>query len=375
MPVQLVRDAIQRSRTRDPLVTAMALLTRSNVLAYMDLPAAKRAFAEGVTAFEKIPFDPRISQYLRQDIVGLGVPADPETAIAIYKQSDFGHEFRVFDGHELINALAQHGFTSLALDLLGDLRYPVEGAGALMLANPDLTFQRRVLAAAKARWHLPRRSRRSDSFYPLFSRHFRVLEADQASGWLDELLTRVVTMPNDAISAGFGDSVRMDTLRDMHLFQLLNVLRALRPPSFVDALLRKYPAVGEGAKVYPLGVESMVSQGPSTQSKQGFCGVSVSGNASMLFAPSTSVARLLEEAHHLYIEDVNSNDAPRPFWPSAHAYKQALYWAGQREGSDGARHLQSIPDTDIAILAGIQLAAGILGLPYRSGPQQTRPKR
>jgi hypothetical protein len=45
-------------------------------------------------------------------------------------------------------------------------------------------------------------------------------------------------------------------MRDMHLFQTLNVLRALKPPDQVEAILRPRADVASAAKVYPLGLEA-----------------------------------------------------------------------------------------------------------------------
>lgn len=164
MPAPLVRDAIAQSRTRDPLIAAMALLNGSRVLAYMDLPAAKQAFANGVEAIGHLPLDTRTMESVRHEMVQLGVSADPEFAVALYKQYAPAWELH-FSEAELIGGLARHGDTALALSLLEDLRYLVEGAQLLILADPDPAFQRRVMQAAKARWPLPRRSRATDSFY------------------------------------------------------------------------------------------------------------------------------------------------------------------------------------------------------------------
>lgn len=180
-------------------------------------------------------------------------------------------------------------------------------------------------------------------------------------------MLRLESMPDQPIQAGFGDGVRLYSVRDMHLFEILNVLRALKPAAFVDEILRKYPAVGAAARVYPHGVDSIAAQRPPAAS------TSTSTSTPMLFASATPVPTLLDEAHRLYLEDIRANAAPRVFWPSAHAYKLALFRAGQRDGIDGARHLSSIPATDLAILATIELAAGVLGLPMHHGYRQHRP--
>lgn len=303
--------------------------------------------------------DPCAAQPIRRNIIEIAVPVDTELAIAIFKRLELSEEFP-FDRRALPYGLAAHGFSLLALEVFADLRYPVEGGSSLIHAVLDPAFQLRVLHAAKARWHLPRQTRFTDEFYRLFSRPFRLLDRDEANAWLDELLHRVKTLPNDRISARFGGGVHLETLADRHIFEILNTLRVLKPPAFVDALLRQYPAVSAAARVFPNGMEGMDPAPPA-----GFV---------EFLAPQISIERLLDEAHHLFIEDVNSNAAPRAFWPSAHAYNLALYCAGERYGEKGRGHLQSVPDPEISILASIELAAGILGIPMRRGVQLRRRK-
>jgi hypothetical protein len=355
MPVQLVRDAMEQSRDRDPLLNALALLNGSYVLAYMDLPAAQSHFTEGLAVFENVTLDARLTEIVRDEITRFAVPVHPELAVALYKQWEPSRQHH-FDDRSLIGALALHGFTALALHLLEDLRYSAGGASSLIRAHPDPAFQVRVLRAAKARWHLPRPAFGPDDFYRLFSESFRLLDAAEASSWLDELLVRVQSLPLDRIDAHFSDGVHMRTFPDMHAFQLLNVLRALKPPAFVESALRPYPAVVAAAKDFPGGTDSIHPGPPPTPA-------AVAG----LLSSRTSVERLLDEAHRLFLEDLASNAAPRALWPSGQAYAKALYWAGQHSGIAGAEHLQFIPDTDLAIRAAIALATGILGLPMHYG--------
>ena len=53
-----------------------------------------------------------------------------------------------------------------------------------------------------------------------------------------------------------------------------------------------------------------------------------------------------------------------------------MYWAGKRLGKDAEPLLAEIPDSDFALLASIELAAGALGLPQHSGVRmEHRPHR
>jgi hypothetical protein len=44
-----------------------------------------------------------------------------------------------------------------------------------------------------------------------------------------------------------------------------------------------------------------------------------------------------------------------------------MYWAGKTLGKDAEPLLAEIPDRDIALLASIEMAAGMLGLPQHAG--------
>jgi hypothetical protein len=352
MPLQLVRDAIEQSRARDPLTCAVILVTGSRVLAYMDLPAAKAAFLEGVAALG--------NEYpLRADAVVLGVPAAPEAAIELYRQLPP-------DGHlpPIVNILVRHGELALALALFEDFQYPVDGADALIQADPNPEFQLRVLRAAWARWRLPRPRSWSvvDRFYSLFARHFHLLPAEEATAWLEPILARITATGNQRIDAQCND-VRLSTVVELHLFELLNVLRACLPPAAVHTLLDQHPSLAAAAKVYPQGLYGIVPQPRPT---------------TPIDSPPnryTAIPHLLAEAQHLYLEDITNNEAPRILWPASKAYNLALHEAGKQHGMAGAKHLAEIPDTGLALRATIEFVAGVLGLPFHSGIWRLHPNQ
>jgi hypothetical protein len=92
-----------------------------------------------------------------------------------------------------------------------------------------------------------------------------------------------------------------------------------------------------------------------------------------------AIQNLLAEAHWLYQQDTdpgNPNIAPLAFWPSCHAYRQAMGRAADRSGLAAEALLTEIPDPDLALLASIEMAAGILGLPeYNGGRMEQHLKR
>jgi hypothetical protein len=70
VPYELVKMAIEKARTRDPSVKAMALLHGSRVMAAMDRKLASEFYAEGIAAAESLTLPPRRTQLLRPGSVG-----------------------------------------------------------------------------------------------------------------------------------------------------------------------------------------------------------------------------------------------------------------------------------------------------------------
>jgi hypothetical protein len=86
--------------------------------------------------------------------------------------------------------------------------------------------------------------------------------------------------------------------------------------------------------------------------------------------PPAAVPELMAKALAAFLEDKSPewrNRAPVPFWPSRRAYGTAMYWAGKRQAMDAAPLLAQIPDTDLALLGSMHLAAGALGLDEYAG--------
>ncbi len=402
MPFALVKRAVELARDREALVRAMALLHAARVLAAMDIEAARQVFGEGVAAADGLNLPAHETEYVLHEAVRLGAYADPLAAVALFRKlPPGGHGWsRRMAGTTLVRSLAWSGDFENALGLLEDLHYEMGGAQAVVDWAPDPAVQRRAMAAARERWRALRKSvdphqghRAENDFFRLFSRHWRKLEAAEQEIWLDEILHALETDPDRPTNASFGHDVKLHSTRDSHLFEILSVLRALKPADQVEAILRERPDVAEGARIYPLGIESLFAERrPAPQAPEGGPGGWGFGSSGSLSAnrllAATMAARqgdpsgvrdLLAETHRLYREDTDASDpnvAPLVFWPSCHAYRSALYWAGDRSGQAAEPLLAEIPDADLALLASIELAAGTLGLPEHSGVRmENHPRR
>jgi hypothetical protein len=379
MPAGLVKRAIEQSTNRGPFVRAIALLSGARVL------------AEGLAIAEGLPLDARRLRRVLDDAVRYGALADSEAAIALFRQAppDESRTRRRSTGTMLVQALAKGGKIEVALELLEDLSCETGGAGIIIHMSPDLVVQRRAMMAARARWRAlrPKADPVDDpfsqhEFYSLFATHWRKLDAGEAESWLDEILQALESDPALPTNATFGERVHFHSLREAHLFEILDVLRELKAPEQVAGILRAYPKVEEAAEVYPLGLESLRSELPAKASGSGYMVAGSSQDRGLMEGmraaqkdEASAVQQLLAEARRLHREDLNPEEpnlAPHVFWPACHAYKVAMYWAGKKSGMDAEPLLDQIPDTDFAILAGIELAAGTLGLDQPFGVRMTQ---
>ena len=364
----------------------MAFLLGARVLAAVDKKAARQIFEEGIITAESLNLPTLQTESVFNEAVRLGAFADPVAAVALFRRLPATRDLlpRRSAGTMLVQSLAQNGDFESALTLLEDLRCDVGGAQAVVHWSSDPALQRRAMVAARERWRTDRKHLLSrgvhspqQDVFRLFSRHWRKLEAAEQHSWLDEILYALNTDPDKAMLARFGERIELHSTRDMHLFEILNVLRALKPDQ-VDAILQDHPDVEDAAKIYPLGLESLMAERLPAP-RGGPRGSLIVGSfdtrlPSVLMAAHrrdpSAVQDLLVEAHRLYRQDSDADDrnlAPRVFWPSGHAYRQAMYWAGDRSGLAAEPLLGEIPDADLTLLASIELAAGTLGLPEYAG--------
>ena len=348
MPDALVKRAIAQARRRDPLVKTMALLYGARVLAATDKEAARQAFAEGLAAAESLTLPAHQMANVLDEAVRLGASADPSAAIALLRRLPAsGDASRHRAGTELEQALAESGDFENALALLEDPKLEVGGAATVAHRSADPAVQRRAMAAARERW-LAQRTQpgprgnpfAEQEYFRLFASLWRKLEAAEQEVWLNEILEVIETDPDQPTLFGFGEKVELHSTRDARLFEVLNVLRAVKPPRQVEAILRNHPEVAAAARIYPLGLESLLAERPPAPSggPRGFIIGGGSGSprdnrlrAAMIAAfrgDPSAVQDLLAEAHRLYREDADPeepNQAPLVFWPSCPLnYPQSL---------------------------------------------------
>jgi hypothetical protein len=399
MPRDLLSSAVAQAREREPVVCAMTLLGASRVLIALDQEDAHRIYAEAVARAERLPLNGHQLMVVLDQAVSIGATVDPLAALDLFRrQPSKDHPGRYLAGTILVQALVEAGELERAVALLEDRTCHVGGAGLVVSRATDHGLKLRAMFAEWQQWRAgrshskrPMSGRLDRDFYSLVSQHWRVLGVEEAHRWLDEILATIESEPDQRAGAGFPHGVRLHSSRDVHLFHVLNILRALRQEQEVDEILARHPDVAVAAETFPLGLQSVVAQSPRPPANgkdTGEIGVITSGssNARALIPALTAAYRgdpsavdgLLAEAHRSYAEDTNvesGNLAPLPFWPSCVAYKRALYWAGRLIGPAAKQLLTEVPEPNLALLASVELAAGLLALDEFRGIQMTRRPR
>lgn len=399
MGIELVRNAMEQSRERAPEVRAMVLLRGSRVLAAVDREEAKAAFTEGLAMVRALSLDVHFSESILGSVAELAAHFDPARAISLFRSlgsSEFGQAWRF---GRLVDQLALSGYVEEALSLLEDMT--LSGGPAAMsvvqLAK-DPAVQKRALRATRERWRRYHREPHQMDAMPvmhLFNQHRDKLDLDEQRSWLDEILLTIETEPDFSGTYDYGPEVMFESQRESVVFQLLGPLRALKNPEEVAAILERYPAVAKAAERYPLGMQSLLEESRAKAAARPAggmgCGINIGGigvggwNAesielrrALVRGDPAAIDGLLAEAHQQFLKekDVNNpNMAPLPFWKSCATYETAMYHAGKIKGGEAESYLAQVPDTDLALLGSIALAAGQLGLSLPSRPILSSPGR
>jgi hypothetical protein len=341
---------------------------------------------------ESLPLEPRQRAVLLEEAVGLGCAANPPAAVALFRRLP-AHELPGRDsaGTTLVQTLAQTGDFETALYLLEDLGLQVHGAGAVIHFASDPAVQRRAMFAARERWRAFRKISGPmaapfgrDEFLHLFARYWRKLEPAEQKTWLDEILTAIAEDPDRHAHSGYPNNVELHSLRDRNLFEILNVIRELKPPEEVEAILRAHPRCREGRQGIParprehLRRTAAVPQSGQQRRELHLRRWRRRERSADAWGYDCRLPRRpfrrteTVRGSVLSLRRRHGSWQPEPRSPrllAIRAYALAMYWAGKRLGNAAEHLLAEIPEMDMALLGGIELNAAWLVLEQHSGVQ------
>ncbi|MBZ5582219.1 MAG: hypothetical protein LAQ30_08455 [Acidobacteriia bacterium] len=384
MPRKLLLDALARAEGAEPEIRAAALLHGARVLAEFDQQEAERILEEGLALTAGLP--ERQQGSVMESAVRLAAAVAPQRAVALL-ESVPRHRHRLYLSSEIVRVMIEHGRVEAAVAYLmadlpeGDYPYLVVVSALQRCAEGETRL--RVLRGAIRAW----RRAPDAGFLRLFSQYWTLLPEEEARGLLRaivEVTLRERDMPG--FNGGVFD-VAFRSTRQYRLFEVLNVLRRLEP-ELADSLVAQQPELAAAAERFPEGMESAMAEAQVQARARAVSAGAFSGGFGMGGHPRDfpamkammeaerhgSVEPHFEEAQRLYEEDSDRrspNLAARECWPSTQAYRQALYAAGKLHGRDAIVLLERVPDLDIRVLAQIELAAALAGLPEVRGSRAT----
>ncbi|MEO8597743.1 MAG: hypothetical protein ABI759_30765 [Candidatus Solibacter sp.] len=390
-PQQLAAGALQQVAHADDELRASALLHAARVLMRFDPPEALRTLEQGLALLPGLglaspqPLHPRpmAQRLILSTAVNLAAAVAPARAIELLQSAPPNHKHPHLS-NEIVGVMINHGYTADVIAYLTSGALPEDYPYMRMESVfPQATAAERVnmLRAALRAW----RQAPQPALLHVFPRHWNLLPEDEARTALHELLRFVLAEPDMQFN-GTIQNVKFSSIRQHRLFQLLNVMRRLLPEA-ADSLIAKHPELAAAAARFPNGLDSIMAE---VQGQARAAGPARGGGFAMVGNPSHfaaardmkeaerhgSVEPHFEQARQAYQEDTDPqhpNRAPREWRPSTQAYRHALYTAGKTHGLDAVPMLDRVPDPNLRVLAQIELAAALAGLPELQGPRATFP--
>jgi hypothetical protein len=384
MPKALLASAYEAAQNSEPEVRAAALLRIARVQTALDRGQARRTFEQALQEVRHIPG--RNGAFLHEHARLFAAAIAPDLLQAI---PSAGQTPRDFEAESLCRTMIEHGNTAAALELLmhhEDARtFPFSVVGMLIEkigGDERLALLRRaVVAWREAPGHV---------FVWLFRARWNLLPEEEAREVVREVVRVALDGPDQPAQATYDQegTVRITSLRDHTLFEVLHILRHLDPP-LVESLIASHPQFAAAARRFPYGMETIHQEAEERRKSEGercgggfiMCGDPADFpymRALMEGSRNGDFEQAIEHAVQKYREDAgpeDRNQAPLEFWPSAGRFRSILYAAGKRLGADAGRYLTRIDDPGLRLFAQIELAAAQLGLPeFHSVQRAYRPR-
>jgi len=382
----LARAGKQIDRASTPVRIA-ARLRIAHVESATNPSAARISLEMAMAEISSLPFRDRYAFFDLARRVAAAVAPDLLPEI---KPTNELH--RQFSADSLIQIMLDHGHVDHAADFI--LHYDDPSTFPHRLGNvlahiADPERRLKLIRAGANAWRAAPGQIFGHIFPLAIASHLNELPEHEARIILHEIVQFARKEPDSKVSCDYGD-VQFTSQREHTLFQVLHLLRTLDLP-LAEELIATHHELAAAAARYPNGMNSMREEQERERNRRLAVGATCSGGFIMAGDPGDrdymmalhrasqdgDFAAAITEALQVYAEDAHPehrNQAPKEFWPSTVRFGQILFNAGRKNGHAAEALLTDIPDTDLRLLASIELAAALAGLPQLpTVQQQSRP--
>jgi hypothetical protein len=395
--IEWARDEAERLA---PPVRAAVLMRVARVLTASDSDAARELFDRALEEARSVPG--RDGEALLEDARMYAAAVAPERVSEIPAGKHFPKRFL---SDRVGKIMLEHGHFDAALQFVlhheDAANFPFNLAHQLidkLDGEKRLAVLRRTIDAWRQGHSGDSGPGRLNGFLHLFCGKWNLLPVEEARRVARELVDISLQEPDAPITAHYGSEPKLEitSWREHTLFQILHVLRVV-DPELAQRLIETHAQLANAAQRWPNGFESMRQESEARRKLREGEGKKCGGWMMAGSPDSFPYLRALQQASGdgdfspafefafaKYTEDTapaNPNQALKASWPSSCMYCSVLYQAGRRLGDAGSSYLEQIADPDQRLLARIELAAAVAGLPEfqqterRFFPQGNRQRR
>jgi hypothetical protein len=381
---ELLARVREQSEHSELSVHAPAWLHIAHVERFFDVDAARRTFRRGLDAVQQMVGDDR--QLFLQLARNIAAAMDPGLLTEIPAEEGgppFGRDHliatMVAQGH--VDAAYAYAMSS------DDASFPFVGLGNLIHVLKKGQQRVAIIRRAVEAWRNRRADLRDDifsqmgrdRFIQLFQWHWTLLPAAEAREIAREIVRTALDEPDRPMNCGYGDGLTISSSREKSLFEILHVLRHLDPP-LADSLIADHAQLAAITLRYPNGLETMSREAKEAEEQRKEASKQRSGSGDgvggdprdkpfqlALLAASRdgNFKPAMEHALEKYREETeleNPNYAPKEFWASTSRFRKLFYAAGKKLEAKATDYLESVPDDDLRLFAGIELASALAGV-------------
>ena len=383
---ELLASAYRVAQHSKTDVRIAALLRIARVQTALDRDQARRTFEQALEEIRRIPGQE--GGFLLDHARTFAAAIAPDRLATIPCPEQRMPRPPHFEAESLGRVMIEHGNADAAFAFVMQYdnlsAFPYSVAGMLMERAGEQERLALLRRAAEA-WS----ETHNDRFVWLLQYRWKLLPEEEAREIAREIVRVALDQPDKPIKARYDPEgkIEITSFREHTLFQVLHILRHLDQP-LAESLLGSHPQLAAAAQRFPYAMETIQQEAEERRKSAGAScgGFGMAGNprdfpymrALLQGSRDGDFEQAMEHAQQQYQDDAepeHGNQAPVEFWPSANRFRCILYAAGKRLGEDAGRYLARIDDPNLRLLAQIELAAALAGLPELRGieRQQHRP--